>query len=331
MPALQQQLAFAVQHEQRKGAMQQAGPCMAGALVEKSHRLVARVDANQLLGFRRNDLKPGLHGSHARDYRRRPRAAWRTALGRFPQGPPTALGVEALSARLPPARRVPNRLRAAPANAAQHRVGHARCRVTFRRLAGNRARPAGDVTGAAVREPRERRAEVRGNEMVWFEWGEADAPLVVMAHATGFHARCWDATVAALGKGYRVVAPDQRGHGRSGKSGPYEWREFGKDLAALLDLVEAHAAIGVGHSMGGHALVQAAAKRSHRIARLVLVDPVIMAPQAYADWNRDRPFETPEQHPVSRRRARFSSWEEMFERFKERLPFILIKGNRSTM
>ena len=172
-----------------------------------------------------------------------------------------------------------------------------------------------------MREPRERRAKVRGNEMVWFEWGEADAPLVVMAHATGFHARCWDATVAALGKGYRVVAPDQRGHGRSGKSGPYEWREFGKDLAALLDLVEAHAAIGVGHSMGGHALVQAAAQRSHRIARLVLVDPVIMAPQAYADWTRDRPFETPEQHPVSRRRARFSSWEEMFERFKERLPF----------
>ena len=169
--------------------------------------------------------------------------------------------------------------------------------------------------------PRERRADVRGNEMVWFEWGAADAPLVVMAHATGFHARCWDAAIAALGSGYRVVAPDQRGHGRSGKSGPYEWQQFGEDLAALLDLIDADAAIGVGHSMGGHALVQAAAKRSNRIARLVLIDPVIMAPEAYADWHRDRPFQSAEQHPVSRRRSRFSSWEEMFERFKGRLPF----------
>ena len=170
-------------------------------------------------------------------------------------------------------------------------------------------------------DPREHRAQVRGNEMVWFEWGPADAPLVVMAHATGFHARCWDATVTALGPGYRVVAMDQRGHGRSGKNGPFDWAQFGADLAELLDLLQATDAIGVGHSMGGHAMVQAAARRGARLRRLVLVDPVIMAPEIYGSWGDDRPFDTPEQHPVARRRAHFTSWQAMHERFRDRLPF----------
>ncbi len=170
-------------------------------------------------------------------------------------------------------------------------------------------------------EPRERRAIVRGNEMVWFEWGATAAPLVVLAHATGFHARCWDATVAALGDGYRVVAMDQRGHGRTGKNGPFEWTQFGADLAELLDVLNAEDAIGVGHSMGGHALAQAAVRRGERLARLVLVDPVIMAPEMYADWSEERPFSEAGQHPVARRRADFASWQEMHERFRDRLPF----------
>ena len=172
-----------------------------------------------------------------------------------------------------------------------------------------------------MREPRERRAQVRGNEMVWFEWGPRDAPLVVLAHATGFHARCWDATIQALGDGHRVVAMDQRGHGRSGKQGPFEWTQFGADLAELLNLLDARGAIGVGHSMGGHALVQAAALDGERFTRLVLVDPVIMEPAVYVGWSEDRPFNSAEEHPVARRRADFASWQAMHERFRDRLPF----------
>ena len=79
-----------------------------------------------------------------------------------------------------------------------------------------------------------------------------------MAHATGFHARCWDAIARALAPGYRVIALDQRGHGRSGKSGPYDWRVFGTDLTIFVDRLDLSRIIGVGHSMGGHAMVQAA-------------------------------------------------------------------------
>ncbi len=172
-------------------------------------------------------------------------------------------------------------------------------------------------------EPKERRTAIRGIEIASFEWGPADGRTVVLAHATGFHARCWDATVAALGDGFRVIAVDQRGHGRSGKAGPFHWRQFGADMAEFLDRHDVRDAVGVGHSMGGHAMVQAAARRPERFERLVLVDPVIMEPSAYEEWAEDRPFQSPEEHPVARRRADFDSWEDMFARFRDRHPFRL--------
>ncbi len=172
-------------------------------------------------------------------------------------------------------------------------------------------------------KPCERRTTVRGIELASFEWGPRDAQTVLMVHATGFHARCWDATVGALGEGYRVIAVDQRGHGRSDKTGPFNWQEFGADMTEFVDAFDLRDAIGVGHSMGGHTVVQAAARRPKRFERLVLVDPVIMEPGAYDGWADDRPFSNAQEHPVARRRADFDSWEDMFERFRDRHPFKL--------
>ena len=59
----------------------------------------------------------------------------------------------------------------------------------------------------------------------YFEWGDADAPTILLAHATGFHARVWDKTIAALPEGFRIVAIELRGHGRSEYEKPLEsWR-----------------------------------------------------------------------------------------------------------
>ena len=172
-------------------------------------------------------------------------------------------------------------------------------------------------------KPCERHTTVRGIELASFEWGPPDGQTVLMVHATGFHARCWDATVGALGEGYRVIAVDQRGHGHSDKTGPFNWQEFGADMTDFVDRLDLRDVIGVGHSMGGHTVVQAAARRPERFERLVLVDPVIMEPGAYEGWGDDRPFSSAEEHPVARRRADFDSWEDMFERFRDRHPFKL--------
>lgn len=162
-----------------------------------------------------------------------------------------------------------------------------------------------------------------GIDLCYFEWGEADAPTVLLVHATGFHARCWDQTVAALPEGYRAVAVDMRGHGRSTKQGPYNWATFGADLSAFVEALELEDAVGVGHSMGGHCVTQAAAAHPGRFSRLVLVDPVMMEPQVYAENERARTYAAAEDHPVSKRRNYWQSVDEMYERFKDRHPFSL--------
>ena len=175
--------------------------------------------------------------------------------------------------------------------------------------------------------PREHRIRLRDIEIAWFEWGDPSGQPVVMAHATGFHARCWDAVATALGSGYRAIAIDQRGHGRSGKAGPYDWRVFGTDLTEFIDRLGLSRIVGVGHSMGGHAMVQAASSRVEEFERLVLVDPVILAPEAYRAWHRERPYASADAHPVARRRAHFRSWTEFHSRLRNRLPFALWRAD----
>ena len=159
-----------------------------------------------------------------------------------------------------------------------------------------------------------------GVRLCYFEWGAPnEKPTVLCVHATGFHARCWDGVIRELGEGWHVVALDLRGHGRSEKRGPYDWRQFGDDVAAFAKALPLTRAIGIGHSMGGHAVVQAAARHPECFARLLLADPVIFDPDAYA---APLPFDGAE-HPVARRRNVWRSPEEMIERFASRSPFSL--------
>ena len=158
-------------------------------------------------------------------------------------------------------------------------------------------------------------------ELAWFEWpataARRDDPVILLVHATGFHARCWDRVVPHL-DGHRVLAIDARGHGRSGKVPPFGWDRFAADLIDFLGRQELSGVIGVGHSMGGHSMTGAAAALPGAFSRLVLIDPVIMAPEFYAaaaQWSENEP------HPTAKRRNHWTGWQEMFERFENRMPF----------
>lgn len=171
-------------------------------------------------------------------------------------------------------------------------------------------------------EPAEHRVRANGIELAYFEWGpdrRGAEPTLVLAHATGFHARCWDPVVRLLGDRH-VIALDQRGHGRSEKIEITHWRVFGEDLTALLLALELREVIGVGHSMGGHAMVDAAAAVPDRLCRLVLVDPVIVDPEQYGGgWTISGLGGEP--HPTTKRKRRFPSPEAMIDRFRDRAPY----------
>jgi pimeloyl-ACP methyl ester carboxylesterase len=179
-----------------------------------------------------------------------------------------------------------------------------------------------DVIDMSQTNPVEHQFNANGINLTYFEWGEPGNQAVLLIHATGFHARCWDRVVDQLGTGYHVYAVDMRGHGRSDKTPPYVWASFAADVSALVEHLSLEGAIGVGHSMGGHCLVKVAATHQGAFQRLVLVDPVIFDPEAYSS-DRYRGFDDPSDHPVSKRKNDWQDWQEMFERFKDRGTFAL--------
>lgn len=146
-----------------------------------------------------------------------------------------------------------------------------------------------------------------------WEW-VGEGPLILFAHATGFHGRCWDRIVRMF-PGRHCLAIDARGHGRSSKpEPPCHWRTFGRDLTAVAQHWDVRGAIGVGHSMGGHITTQVAALRPETYRALLLVDPTIFPPEYYGSTPPDASF-------TLRRRNIWNSPDEMFERFKNRAPF----------
>ena len=171
-------------------------------------------------------------------------------------------------------------------------------------------------------EPIEHQLHTNDINLTYFEWGDPNGQDVLLIHATGFHARCWDRVVAELGEGYHVYAVDMRGHGRSDKIPPYVWASFAADVSGLIEHLGLTDAIGVGHSMGGHCLVQVAAGHPGAFVRLLLVDPVIFDPEAYAH-DRYKGFDSPADHPVSKRKNDWQNWQEMYERFKDRGSFAV--------
>lgn len=164
--------------------------------------------------------------------------------------------------------------------------------------------------------PVEHLLHVNGLELAVFEWGaeRADQPAVLFLHATGFHARIWDQVIAHL-PDFHCFALDLRGHGRSSKpTGPYEWRFVAEDAITVGAALGLSGAIGVGHSIGGHAVTLAAALQPALFSRLLLIDPVILPREAYIGVVE---FE----HFTARRRNEWSSPDEMVTRFKDRPPF----------
>jgi pimeloyl-ACP methyl ester carboxylesterase len=162
---------------------------------------------------------------------------------------------------------------------------------------------------------------VNGIDLAVHQWASSGGGVpLVFAHATGFHGRVFDAIIEAF-PDHPAFAIDLRGHGQSG-GGPIEdWRIVARDVADFLEQAGISGAVGIGHSMGAHTLVQVAADNPGRFARLVLFDPVILAPEFYAPagalYTPDNP------HPAIRRKRDFASAEAMIERFAGRDPYNL--------
>ncbi len=156
-------------------------------------------------------------------------------------------------------------------------------------------------------------------ELCVIEWSGTGDPILLL-HATGFHSRCWNQVVKRL-PGRQVYAADLRFHGASGDSGDTDWGIMGRDIGLLIEKLDLRRLIGVGHSIGGHLIARAAAKTPERFKHLVLIDPVIMSPERYTDFHALSEGLNAKDHPVSRRKNQWRDEQEMYDRFKGRMPF----------
>jgi pimeloyl-ACP methyl ester carboxylesterase len=135
-----------------------------------------------------------------------------------------------------------------------------------------------DVTEAVgypgARGPDRTRAVVsHGIRLAVHEWGDIQAPPVVLAHGGFDFARTFDVFAPMLVQaGWRVVAWDQRGHGDSEHSALYSWEADLRDAVAVVDSVSSDPLPIVGHSKGGGITVQFAAALPHRVSHLVNLD-----------------------------------------------------------
>ena len=178
---------------------------------------------------------------------------------------------------------------------------------------------------AVGKEPRAIPIELPGLRLVAHEWGAQHRgvrPSILLLHATGFHARCWDQVVARLGARH-VIALDQRCHGASDAVAFQDWRAMGGDLVGVLERLDLTGAYGVGHSMGGTALLLAAPQVGARLGALLLIDPVVMTPQAYAIGRNPMAAPPGEVNPIARRFDRYESADAMRDRLSARAPHAL--------
>lgn len=127
-------------------------------------------------------------------------------------------------------------------------------------------------------------AEVNRTRLRVWEWGDPDAPPIICAHGAQDHGRMWDGLAPRLaGLGYRVLAPDLRGHGDSGRiSTGHVWNASALDLGLLARSVADTVGL-VGHSFGSGQLMWVAALWPDLVRWTVSLDGLGPPPAAFAE------------------------------------------------
>lgn len=118
-----------------------------------------------------------------------------------------------------------------------------------------------------------------GADIFYKDWGSRDAQPIMFHHGWPLSSDDWDAQMLYfLGKGYRVIASDRRGHGRSSQIGTgHDMDHYASDASAVAEHLDLRNAIHIGHSTGGGQVARYVAQYGEpqgRVAKAVLVASV---------------------------------------------------------
>jgi pimeloyl-ACP methyl ester carboxylesterase len=145
-------------------------------------------------------------------------------------------------------------------------------------------------------------------------------PVLLFSHATGLHGLVFEPLASFLKDEFRCVSVDLRGHGVSELplGTGLAWSGMADDVLAALDAdrFPKGPVHGVGHSMGGAALVMAASRRPDAFRSLWLYEPVIVPTNGVLMPEGDNPMA----EAAARRRDRFDSLDHAYENYRSKPP-----------
>lgn len=118
-----------------------------------------------------------------------------------------------------------------------------------------------------------------GTEIFFKDWGPKDAQPIVFHHGWPLSSDDWDSQMLYfLANGYRVIAHDRRGHGRSTQTDiGHDMDHYAADVAAVVEHLDLRDAVHIGHSTGGGEVARYVARHGQpqgRVAKAVLVSAV---------------------------------------------------------
>jgi non-heme chloroperoxidase len=118
-----------------------------------------------------------------------------------------------------------------------------------------------------------------GTQIFYKDWGPKDAQPIVFHHGWPLSSDAWDVQMLFfLATGYRVVADDRRGHGRSSQEDTgHDMDHYASDASAVIEHLDLRNAIHIGHSTGGGEVARYVAKYGEpqgRVAKAVLISVV---------------------------------------------------------
>ncbi len=164
----------------------------------------------------------------------------------------------------------------------------------------------------------------------YVDWGNPEAPPLLLIHGGRDHCRNWDWTAAALRRDWHVIAPDLRGHGDSQWSldGNYAMAGYIYDLAQLVHQQRLAPVTIIAHSLGGNIALRYAGIYPEAVARLAAIEGLGPPPRRRAERDsvtivdRMDGWIKEQRNLAGRLPRRYASIEDAFRRMQEENPHL---------
>lgn len=127
----------------------------------------------------------------------------------------------------------------------------------------------------------------------YVDWGNPEAPPMILIHGTRDHCRNWDWVAERFRDDYHIIAPDLRGHGDSQwmLGGTYDQIDYVYDIVQLLHQKQMTPVTVIGHSLGGSIALSYTALYPEAVTKLVCIEG-LGPPPAMVKERQSKPWET---------------------------------------